>query len=105
MLRAQKAEEERANYQAAMQNLQQRNQYLQQQQEEQRLADIERHRKQHLQEEQAQRAAQARCASYSVVVELILGTVYTSLFVNLLPLLGLSDMWSLELLPHALWHN
>ncbi|KAL3141327.1 hypothetical protein ABBQ32_004913 [Trebouxia sp. C0010 RCD-2024] len=59
VLRAQKAEEERANYQAAMQNLEQRNQYLQQQ-EAQRLADIERHRKQRLQEEQAQRVAQAR---------------------------------------------
>ncbi|KAL3161926.1 hypothetical protein ABBQ38_009009 [Trebouxia sp. C0009 RCD-2024] len=59
VLRAQKAEEERAIYQAAMQNLEQRNQYLQQQ-EAQRLADIERHRKQRLQEEQAQRAAQAR---------------------------------------------
>ena len=67
ILRAQKAEEERANYQAAMQNLEQRNQYLQQQ-EAQRLADIERHRRQRLQEEQAQRAAQARCGSYGFVL-------------------------------------
>lgn len=57
--RAQLAEEERANYQAAMQNLQQRSQYLQQQ-EEQRLAEIARHRQQCLQEEQAHKAAQAR---------------------------------------------
>ena len=61
MLRAQRAEEERANYEAAMHDLQQRNLYFQQQ-EEQRLADIERHRQQRLQEEQAQRTAQSRYA-------------------------------------------
>ena len=64
MRRAQLAEEERANYQAAMQNLQQRNQYLQQQ-EEQRLDEIARHRQQRLQEEQAQKAAQARHAPFA----------------------------------------
>ena len=66
MLRAQKAEEERTNYQAAMQNLQQRNQHLQQQ-EEQRLADIEIHRRQRLQQDHAQRTAQARCAPQYVL--------------------------------------
>lgn len=60
MLRAQKAEEERANYEAAMHDLRQRNLYFQQQ-EDQRLADIDRHRQQRLQEEQAQRTAQSRC--------------------------------------------
>ena len=61
MLRAQRAEEERANYEAAMHDLQ-RNLHFFQQQEEQRLADVERHRQQHLQEEQAQRTALSRCA-------------------------------------------
>ena len=60
LLRAQRAEEERANYEAAMHDLRQRNLDLQQQ-EEQRLADIERHRQQRLQEDQAQRTAQSRC--------------------------------------------
>lgn len=60
MLRAQRAEDERANYEAAMHDLRQRNLYFQQQ-EDQRLADIDRHRQQRLQEEQAQRTAQSRC--------------------------------------------
>lgn len=60
MLRAQRAEEERANFEAAMHDLRQRNLYFQQQ-EDQRLADIDRHRQQRLQEEQAQRTAQSRC--------------------------------------------
>ena len=68
LLRAQRAEEERANYQAAMRDLQQRNQILQQQ-EAQRQADVERHRQQRLQQEQAHSVAHTRHASqkFSVV--------------------------------------
>ena len=60
MLRAQKAEEERARSEAALHALQQHNLHLQQQQEAQRLAGLERDHQQRLQEEQEQQEAQTR---------------------------------------------
>lgn len=53
--RAQRAEEERARSDAALHALQQHNLQLQQQQEAQRLAGLERDRQQRLREEQEQR--------------------------------------------------
>jgi len=61
LLRAQKAEEERARSEAALHALQQHNLHLQQQQQEaQRLAGLGRDRQQRLQEEQEQQEAQTR---------------------------------------------
>lgn len=60
LLRAQKAEEERARSEAALHALQQHNLHLQQQQEAQRLAGLERDHQQRLQEEQEQQKAQTR---------------------------------------------
>lgn len=60
LLRAQKAEEERACSEAALYAVQQHNLHLQQQQEAQRLAGLDRDRQQRLQDEQEQRKAQAR---------------------------------------------
>lgn len=60
LLRAQKAEEERARSEAALHALQQHNLHLQQQQEAQRLAGLGRDRQQRLPEEQEQQEAQTR---------------------------------------------
>ena len=71
LLRAQKAEEERARSEAALHALQQHNLHLQQQQQEaQRLAGLGRDRQQRLQEEQEQQEAQTRHVIDSYLLEL-----------------------------------